>query len=83
MLAPPSATPAGGPQRDDALGLPDGSEFAVLRYFALNGTDHRIHAEVRTRAADHVRRCNAHAEPKTGFAPESPIRRWTEPAKAA
>ncbi|MFF1605231.1 IS630 family transposase [Streptomyces mirabilis] len=60
------------------------SEFAALRYFALNGTDHRTHDEQNAAIAAYIRWHNARAEPKTGFAPESPIRHWTEyPAKAA
>jgi transposase len=61
------------------------SEFAALRYFALNGTDHRTHAEQNAAAiAAYVRWRNARAEPKTNFAPDSPIRTWTQyPAKAA
>ncbi|AZQ40957.1 IS630 family transposase [Streptomyces cyaneochromogenes] len=60
------------------------SEFAALRYFALNGTDHRTHAEQNAAIAAYIRWRNAHAEPKTRFAPESPIRRWTDdPANAA
>jgi transposase len=60
------------------------SEFAALRYFALNGTDHRTHAEQNAAIAAYVRWRNARAEPKTNFAPDSPIRTWTQyPAKAA
>lgn len=60
------------------------SEFAALRYFALNGTDHRSHGEQNAAIAAYVRWRNARAEPKTAFAPESPIRAWTQyPAKAA
>jgi hypothetical protein len=63
------------------------SEFAALRYFALNGTDHRSHAEQNAAIAVYVRWRNARAEPKTRFAPDSPIRLWTEythyPAKVA
>ncbi|MEU9273508.1 hypothetical protein AB0D87_04545 [Streptomyces sp. NPDC048342] len=52
--------------------------------FALNGTDHRTHDEQNAAIAAYIRWHNARAEPKTGFAPESPIRDWTEyPAKAA
>ncbi|WP_346243123.1 transposase [Rhodococcus pyridinivorans] len=54
------------------------SEFAALRYFALNGTDHRSHAEQNAAIAAYVRWRNARAEPKTRFAPDSPIRSWTE-----
>ena len=63
------------------------SEFAALRYFALNGTDHRSHAEQNAAIAAYVRWRNARAEPRTRFAPDSPIRSWTEyphhPAKVA
>ena len=60
------------------------SEFAALRYFALIGTDHRTHAEQNAAIAACIRRRDARAEPKTNFAPDSPIRQWTEyPAKAA
>jgi transposase len=60
------------------------SEFAALRYFALNGTDHRSHAEQNTAIAGYVRWHNQHARPKTNFAASSPIRSWTSyPAKAA
>lgn len=59
------------------------SEFAALRYFALNGTDHRTHAEQNTAIAAYIRWRNTRAEPKTNFAPDSPIRQWTEyPANA-
>ncbi|MEU9624906.1 IS630 family transposase [Streptomyces sp. NPDC048155] len=60
------------------------SEFAALRYFALNGTDHRSHHEQNTAIAAYMHWHNAQAGPKTNFAPGSPIRTWTEyPAKAA
>ncbi|GAB1340408.1 IS630 family transposase [Streptomyces sp. E-15] len=60
------------------------SEFAALRYFALNGTDHRSHGEENAATASYVRWRNARAEPKTTFAPDSPIRSWTDyPANAA
>jgi transposase len=60
------------------------SEFAALRYFALNGTDHRTHEEQNAAIAAYVRWRNARAEPKTNFAQDSPIRQWTHyPAKAA
>lgn len=54
------------------------SEFAALRYFALNGTDHRSHTEQGEAIADYVRWRNTHAEPKHGFAPDSVIRTWTD-----
>jgi transposase len=60
------------------------AEFAALCYFALNGTDHRSHAEQNTAIAAYVRRRNARAQPKANFAVGPPIRTWTNyPAKAA
>lgn len=60
------------------------SEFAALRYYALNGTDHRSHDEQNAAIAGYVRWRNAQAVPKTRFAASSPIRSWTSyPAKAA
>jgi transposase len=60
------------------------AEFAALRYFALNGTDHRTHAEQNAAIASFIRWRNARAQPKTGFATDSPIRTWTHyPTKAA
>ncbi|ATW51681.1 hypothetical protein CGZ69_31620 [Streptomyces peucetius subsp. caesius ATCC 27952] len=63
---------------------------AVLRAVAVkavpvvNGTDHRSHGEQNAAIAAYVRWRNARAEPKTNFAPDSPIRSWTDyPAKAA
>ncbi|QUQ63061.1 hypothetical protein [Kutzneria sp. CA-103260] len=52
------------------------AEFAALRYFALNGTDHRSHAEQNAAIAAYVRWRNARAQAKTGFATDSPIRTW-------
>jgi transposase len=49
-------------------------EFAALRYFALNGTDHRSHAEQDTAVGDYIRWRNRHATPKRDFAPNSKIR---------
>ncbi|MDX6315832.1 MAG: hypothetical protein QOF44_5296, partial [Streptomyces sp.] len=44
----------------------------------------RSHPEQNTAIAAYVRWHNAQAGPKTDFAPDSPIRTWTEyPAKAA
>jgi len=54
------------------------SEFAALRYFALNGTDHRSHAEQADAIAGYIRWRNARAEPKRDFAPGSVIRTWTD-----
>jgi transposase len=60
------------------------SEFAALRHFALNGTDHRSHHEQNTAIAAYIRWHNHQAEPKTSFAASSPIRSWTSyPAKVA
>jgi transposase len=60
------------------------AEFAALRYFALNGTDHRSHAEQNAAIAGYVRWHNTRASPKVNFATDSPIRSWTDyPAKAA
>jgi transposase len=60
------------------------AEFAALRYFALNGTDHRSHAEQNAAIAAYIRWHNARALPKTGFATDSPIRTWTHyPTKVA
>jgi hypothetical protein len=60
------------------------SEFAALRYFALNGTDHRSHDEQNAAIATYVRWRNARAHPKVNFAVRSPIRTWTSyPVKAA
>jgi transposase len=60
------------------------AEFAALRYFALNGTDHRSHAEQNAAIGGYVRWHNTRAQPKVNFATDSPIRTWTDyPAKAA
>ena len=60
------------------------AEFAALRYFALNGTDHRSHSEQNAAIAGYVRWHNTRAQPKVNFATDSPIRTWTDyPAKAA
>ncbi|WP_344258084.1 hypothetical protein [Streptomyces sodiiphilus] len=53
------------------------AEFAALRYFALNGTDHRSHDEQNAVIAAYVGWRNARAGQKTAFAPDSPIRSWT------
>ena len=53
------------------------AEFAALRYFTLNGTDHRAHAEQGDAIARYVRWHNARATPKRNFAPGSVIRIWT------
>jgi transposase len=54
------------------------SEFAAVRYFALNGTDHRTHAEQGDAIAGYMRWRNARAQPKRNFAPGSVIRTWTD-----
>ncbi|MFI0421101.1 IS630 family transposase [Spongiactinospora sp. 9N601] len=60
------------------------SEFAALRYFALNGTDHRSHEEQNAAIAAYIRWRNQHAAPKVSFAAGSPIRSWTSyPTKVA
>ncbi|NMH93517.1 transposase [Pseudonocardia bannensis] len=60
------------------------ADFAALRYFALNGTDHRSHDEQNVAIPAYVRRRNARAQPKVNFAVGSPIRTWTDyPFKAA
>ncbi|MGD3112355.1 transposase [Streptomyces sp. YGL11-2] len=60
------------------------AEFGALRYFALNGTDPRSHDEQNAAIAAYVRWRNTHAEPKTNFAPDSPIRTKTQyPARVA
>jgi transposase len=53
-------------------------EFAAVRYFALNGTDHRTHAEQGDAIAGYMRWRNARAQPKRDFAPDSVIRTWTD-----
>ncbi|MFD7996978.1 hypothetical protein [Streptomyces mexicanus] len=87
----PGPVPSGAPPRSLAERLAYGwwlnwieSEFAALRYFALNGTDHRTHDEQNAAIAAFVRCRNGRAEPKVRFAPESPIRQWTDyPARSA
>lgn len=58
-------------------------EFAALRYFALNGTDHRSHAEQDAAIGDYIRWRNQRARPKTAFAPNSRIREPGYTIKAA
>ncbi len=53
------------------------AEFAALRYFALNDTNHRSHAEQNTAIAGCVRWHNIHAEPEVDLAVGSLIRTWT------
>ncbi|WP_231390344.1 hypothetical protein [Nocardia sp. CNY236] len=50
------------------------SEFAALRYFALNGTDHRSHDEQDAAIGTYIRWYNQHARPKRDFAVNSKIR---------
>jgi hypothetical protein len=60
------------------------AEFAALRYFGLNGTDHGSHAEQNAAIAGYVRWHNTRASPRVNFATDSPIRTWTDySAKAA
>jgi transposase len=59
------------------------AEFAALRYFALNGTDHHSHAEQDAAIGAYIRWRNQRAQPKTTFAPNSKIRHPDYPAKAA
>lgn len=49
-------------------------EFTALRYFALNGTDHRSHQEQNTAIGAYIRWHNQRAQPKRAFAPGSRIR---------
>jgi hypothetical protein len=59
------------------------AEFAAVRYFALNGTDHRTHAERDTAIGDYPRWRNQRARPKTTFATDPKIRHPDYPFKAA
>jgi transposase len=52
-------------------------EFTALRYFVLNGTDHRTHAWQGEMIDRYIRWRNARAQPKTNFAAKSVIRTWT------
>ncbi|PRY19904.1 hypothetical protein [Pseudosporangium ferrugineum] len=61
----------------------DQAEFAALRYFALNGTDHRSHTEQDAAIDDYIRWHNQRARPKTGYATDSKIRHPDYPLKAA
>ncbi|MFI9408664.1 hypothetical protein [Nocardia gamkensis] len=49
-------------------------EFAALRYFALNGTDHRNHHEQDAAIGDYIRWRNHHAGPVCDFAASSKVR---------
>ena len=60
------------------------AEFTAPRYLALNGTDHHTHTEQNAAIAPYIRRRNARARAKPGFATDSPIRSWTDyPTKVA
>ena len=59
------------------------TEFAALRYFALNGTDHPTHAEQDAAIGAYIRWHNHRARPKTGYATNSKIRHPDYPFKAA
>lgn len=54
-----------------------------MRYFALNGTDHRTHTEQDTAIGTYIRWRNQRAEPKTAFATGFKIRHPDYPFKAA
>lgn len=58
------------------------TEFTAPRYFALNGTDHRGHAEQDAAISDYIRWRNQRARPKSGFATSSKIRQLDYPFKA-
>jgi len=59
------------------------AEFAALRYFALNGTDHQSHPEQDTPVGDYIRWHDKHARPQTGYATNSKIRHADHPFKVA
>ncbi|MEV0154305.1 transposase [Micromonospora sp. NPDC050686] len=59
------------------------AEFAVVRYFALNGTDHRTHAEQVAAIGGYIRWRNDRSRPKTTIAANSKIRHPDYPFKAA
>jgi hypothetical protein len=59
------------------------AEFAAVRYFALNGTDHRSHHEQDHAIGSYIRWRNQQAQPKTNFAPNSKIRHPDYTIKAA
>ncbi|MER7441583.1 transposase [Micromonospora avicenniae] len=59
------------------------AEFAAVRYFALNGTDHRTHAEQDAAIGDYIRWRNQRVTPKSKFATGSKIRHPDYPFKAA
>ena len=71
-------------RRDPAVSFRSRRARHTLRQFALNGTDHRSHAEQNTAIAAYIRWYNDQAQPKVSFAATSPIRSWTSyPAKVA
>ncbi|MFE3055754.1 transposase [Nocardia sp. NPDC059236] len=47
-------------------------EFAALRYFALNDTDHRSHGEQEDAIGDYTRWRNQHAEPRSATSHSAP-----------
>ncbi|MEV0294183.1 hypothetical protein [Nocardia sp. NPDC050710] len=49
-------------------------EFAALRYFALNGTDHRSHIEQDDVVGSYIRWRNQHTRPVRDFAVSTKIR---------
>ncbi|WP_433714501.1 hypothetical protein ACQP2U_10525 [Nocardia sp. CA-084685] len=51
-----------------------GSEFAAVRYFALDGTDHRSRGEQDDAIAAYIRWRDQHPEPKRNVAVDSKIR---------
>ena len=59
------------------------AEFAALRYFALNGTDHRSHAEQDAAIGDYIRWRNHAPNRKPDSPPDSKIRHPDYPFKAA
>jgi transposase len=59
------------------------AEFAAVRYFSLNGTDHRTHREQDKAIGDYIRWRNHRARPKSGFAINSKIRHPDYTLKAA
>ncbi|MFV2128103.1 hypothetical protein ACFHWS_26790, partial [Micromonospora sp. LOL_013] len=48
-------------RRSNAPGLPDESEFAAVRYFTLDGTDHTSHAEQGSMIRRYIIWRNKHA----------------------
>lgn len=69
------------PERRDAVQVSKPwieSEFASLRCFALNGTDHRSHAQQGEAIDSYMRWRNARAGPKRDFALGSVTRTWTD-----